>query len=273
MEDNYTCVLCGAETDEELGLEVGDGWICEDCAACLSPWVSEEDLEFADTEDLEEQVSLREENQEKLEDFCPTRSFYLPGMTEKVYLDDETKTFIVTEDNNIRLENPDLITLEQVMDASVEVEDDREEIGDHLYLYSYNLSLHIELDHPYLSDILFPLHAEPLTFESSEKSFLGFGGFDPEEMPAYQSLASFGQDLADALTDCEEEINHRYDVRPGEFNLGQELSYEEEEDQELPEEEPASDGPAEGDVITCPWCGCRTHVGKNFRCESCGGSL
>ena len=63
MEDNYTCVLCGAETDEELGLEVGDGWICEDCAACLSPWVSEEDLEFADTEDLEEQVSLREENQ------------------------------------------------------------------------------------------------------------------------------------------------------------------------------------------------------------------
>ena len=263
-----SCVLCGEETDEEFGLEVYDGWICENCAARLSPWISEEDLELAETEDLEEQLRLREENQSLLEDFTPTRSFYLPGMTEKIYLDDESRRFLITEDLNILEENPDIISLDDVTDASVAVEDDRQEIGDHLYEYSYLLSVELSLDHPYLSDLSFSLHQEPLTFESSEKSFLGFGGFDPEEEPTFQSIERFGQDLCDALTDCEEEINHKYDVRPGAFRLGS-LP----EDEEEPEEEMEEADSGEGDVVICPWCGCRTHVTGNFRCEHCDGNL
>ena len=271
MEEELLCELCGEPVDEEYGAETGDGWICEDCASLLSPWM--EDLEFTDTEDLEDQIAAREQNLEDLQDFVPTRSFYIPGMDYKLFLDDETGRFLVTEGFHILDENPDILSLEDVMDASVEVEDQREDLQDDLYLYSYNLYMHIELDHPYLSNILIPLNREPLTFESSEKSFLGFGGFDPSEEVSYRNLEDFGQDLSDALLGLEEEINHRYDVKPGEFCLDQDESEEDDPEEESDPEDSPAEAPGEGDVVICPWCGCRTHVTRNFRCEHCDGNL
>ena len=261
MDEEYLCGLCGNPVDPETGTEYYDGWICEDCLAKLSPWI--EDFEALDQDDLEEQLQLREENRKALKEFCPTRSFALPGMTEKIYLDDEKGTFLVTENRDILEENPDLFSLEEVIDASLQVDDDREKLGDHLYDYSYDLSFEIVLDHAYVDEIVFSLHPETLHFESEEKSFLGFGGFEPDEQPAYRAIAEFGQDLSDALTGMEEEINHRYDVRPGEFRLT-EASSQEASGEELPDS---------GEVTVCPWCGVRTHVTGDLRCEHCGGNL
>ena len=263
LDEMFTCELCGKEINPEYAEEIYDGYICEECSLKLSPFMQE--LDIAEIEDLEEQISLREENQEKLESFRPTRSFYLPGMTEKIFLDDVSKTFLITDGFNLRQENPDIIPLNQVLDASVEVSDDREEIGDHLYNYTYDLQFRIELEHPYLTEITFALCPEPLSFESSEKSFMGFGGFDPEEEPSYRQSVDFGQDLSDALLDMEEEVNHKYDLKRGEFQLGESSCQEDKEENDVPAEE--------GQVAVCPWCGCRTHVGSDFRCEHCGGNL
>ena len=262
-EENMDCVLCGTPVDPEYGEEVYDGWICEDCAQKLSPWVS--DLEMLELEDLEEQLDMREENLELLKDFHPTRSFYLPGMSEKIFLDDENKRFLVTDGFDIRRENPDIISLDEVVDAEVLVDEEREEIGDGLYQYSYNLSMDISLDHPYLEHIDFLLNAEPLVYESEKKPFLGFGGFDPSEEEGYQYVEGFGYDIFEALMGTEEEINHRYDVRPGEFQLGEIPE---------PEEEPEkTEVPVAGESMVCPWCGSRTRINEDYRCEHCGGNL
>ena len=256
-EETITCELCGADIAPGCGEENYDGYICEDCMQKLSPFL--DDLDILSTEDLQEQLVLRRENREKLNGFHPTRSFALPGMTEKIYLDDRSRTFLVTEDKNIGEENPDILSLDEVVDAVVEIEDGREKIGDHLYRYSYDLFFCISLDHSYLSEIRFALMEAPLQFESSEKSFLGFGGFDPETQPAYQAVMQFGEDLSDALMDAEEEPNRRYVLRHGEFSLGG-------SHQEQPEQK-------EETSVLCPWCGGRTRIDGSGCCEHCGGNL
>ena len=252
-EEATACELCGAAIAPGAGEETYDGYICEGCRKKLSPFLT--DLDILATEDLQEQLELRKGNLQKLLRFQPTRSFFLPGMEEKVYLDDRTRTFLVALGRNLREENPEILSLEDVLDAEVEIEDEREEIGDHLYRYSYDLSFRIDLDHSYLSEIRFPLNREPLQFESREKSFLGFGGFDPETQPAYQAVLQFGEDLSNALMDGEEEPNRRYGVKPGEFSLDA--------------KEPAQ----EENTVECPWCGGRTHVDGSGCCEHCGGGL
>lgn len=251
-----TCELCGKTIGPSGNYELLDGYLCQECADQLSPWFNEFDM--AEPEELEEQIRLREENQEKIPDFHPTRKF---GDQIKVVVDDQAKTFVVTDSTDLWEDNPDIISFDECINCSVDVQKDCAEIGRKRYRYTYDFQVTLDLDHAYLSEITFPLNAETLAYESSEKSFLGMGGFDPGDQEDYLHYARMGETLENVLMDLEDDQDStdEYDVQAGEFLVdGAGL----EEVDTLP-----------GETVVCPWCGCRTRVTEDFHCENCGGNL
>ena len=266
--DDRRCVLCGNPIDPEVDMEVMSGYLCEDCVLKTSPWF--EEFQYAETEDLRNQIRLRQENLDRLRDFVPSRCF---GEETMVVVDDSHKTFMVTSEYDLSLENPELISVSDVIDCSVTVEQEREDLGDKTYCYSYQFVVDIDLNHPYLDHICFPLNEEPLSYESQEKSFLGFGGFDPEEEPDYQQLQDVAQAIEDVLNDLEdpEDRTAEFDCDPEDFYVGDGETEEDPEEEDGEEETSDPQDPFAGMVI-CPWCGCRTRVDSGV-CTHCGGGL
>lgn len=260
--EQVTCELCGKAIGPSGNYELLDGYLCQDCADQLSPWFNEFDM--AEVDDLQEQIRLREENQNRIPDFCPSRKF---GDEIMVVVDDEAGEFVVTDNQDLWEDNSDIISIDECINCSVDVQKDCVPIGHKRYRYTYNFQVTIDLDHAYLSEITFPLNAHPLEYESEERSFLGMGGFDPSEEEDYAYYVRMGETLENVLMDMEDEdeITDEYDVEEGEFIT--EGGYESEEDSGNPE------NTQPGDTVICPWCGCRTRVTGDFHCENCGGNL
>ena len=255
--EQVTCERCGKTISPSGSYELLDGYLCQDCADLLSPWFNEFDM--AEVDELENQIRLLEENQDRIPDFHPSRKF---GDDILVVVDDKAKTFVVSDQKDLWADNAEIISIDDCCSCSVDVQKDCAEIGHKRYRYTYNFQVTIDLDHEYLSEITFPLNAQPLQYESSEKSFLGMGGFDPSEQEDYAHYAHMGEILENVLMDLEDEdeFTHEFDVQPGEFST--DPSGCEEVTDHLP-----------GDMVVCPWCGCRTRVTEDFHCENCGGNL
>lgn len=272
MANRERCCICEKDFPESQLTETLDGFICEDCESLLSPWFM--DLDCAETQDLIDQIDDRDQNQLDMADFVPTRKF---GEHFKVIVDDETRNFVVAETRDLAEENPDILSIEDVLDCSLDVEETREEIEDELYRYSYTFHMCISMDHPYVDELNFVLNDRSVAFESSEHSFLGFGGFDPENEPLYMQYQELADKITEVLMDEEGEIDRdsRYQVEPGEFNtvLADEEEYEEEDEEE--EESPVSHTPKTptDEIIVCPWCSSKIRMTKDFRCPYCGAQL
>ena len=252
MNQVERCCICGKETDVNEETALLDGAICRRCAKGLSPWFHER--EDADTAEIREQLRLRETNRERLRNFHPTRKF---GDDTLVVVDDKAGTFVVTESKDLQAFNPEVLSLEDVMDCGIEQEEEREEIGPKRYQYRYILNLYIDVDHPYLSHLYFPLNREPLVYESRERSFLGFGGFDPSGEPDYQALEHRADVICAVLNREEEPDDGTHGVLPGEFSG-------------------SDDGRLDagtGETVTCPWCGSSIPMTGNRCCPCCGGTL
>lgn len=248
------CSVCGSSV--AVATETLDGYICEDCRRKLSPWF--EDLEYTDTDDLKEQISLRERNEKNLKVFRPTRKF---GESVKVLIDDNSRSFVVYDTMAPVKTTPDLITLDDVLDVSVDVDEECDEIGPDEYRYRYVFLVTVDLDHPYLDHIEFRLNDEALEYISSEKSFLGFGGFDPEGEEDFAYYQDLGDLISDVLNDLEDEDidTSEYICKPGEFNFG--------------DGESESANGISGEVVTCPWCGSHVKLKDDYICPNCGANL
>lgn len=272
MEEQEVCRLCGREVYEDSAVEILDGYICEECSCRLSPWFKGQDM--AEIEELESQIQAREENFEALRDFHPTRQF---GDGPMVLVDDDAKTFVALKDCCLEDENPEIIPIQDVIDCSVDVEEEREKIGSGLYRYSYQFYVKIDLDHPYLDEIAFYLNEDPLCYESEEKSFLGLGGFDPENEEDYQYLARMSSTLEDVLNDLEDpdDRTDEYDIDPEAFESTDEEDYEDDSEEEYDENEDYEEESenSEDSFIRCPWCGSRIRADYEGNCPHCGGSL
>ena len=160
--DKKFCDICG----EKIGLlgnrKLEDGNLCKDCAKKLSPFFS--DRRRSTVEDIRKQLELREENRKLLAAFHPTQ--ILGGRT-KVYIDPAMGKFAVSHRSDLQEENADLIDLSAVVNATYDVEEDREELytedeegksvpfNPPQFEYSYEITLHIEVNHPYINDISF----------------------------------------------------------------------------------------------------------------------
>lgn len=263
--DRNRCDICGEEIRGIGSTELLDGHICKDCASLLSPWFTE-DLDCTELEEIQTQLDGREANQKAIAQFRPTRKF---GGDMKVIVDDNAKTFVVTDSRDLWEDNPDIIRIEDVSYCLVTPEEERREIGPKRYRYRYRFLVEIGVDEPdYIDEISFYLNEKPLEYESSEKSFMGFGGFDPEGQPDYDELTALGEKLENVLGDDDDGTDDGlYAVGRGEFNTqpgdtGEAESYLDENGSFVP-----------GKVVVCPWCGSKTIVTDKFCCEHCGGNL
>ena len=160
--DKKFCDICG----EKIGLlgnrKLEDGNLCKDCAKKLSPFFS--DRRRSTVEDIRKQLEMREENRNLLASFHPTQ---ILGTRTKVYIDPAMGRFAVSYRSDLREENADLIDLSAVVNAKYEVEEDREELytedeegksvpyNPPQFEYSYEITLHIEVNHPYINEISF----------------------------------------------------------------------------------------------------------------------
>ena len=162
MFDKKNCDICG----EKIGLlgnrKLEDGNLCKDCASKLSPYFS--DRRRSTVEEIRQQLAAREQNRELLKSFRPTAVY---GTQTKVYIDANMGKFCVTRRSDYREANADLIDLSAVINVHYEVEEHRTEQytkdanGNRVsytpprYEYSYEMTMHIDVNHPYISDINF----------------------------------------------------------------------------------------------------------------------
>lgn len=117
------CAVCGGKISFPGSRKLEDGNLCKHCARRLSPFFREP--RRSTTEEIRAQLTYREENEKKLKDFHPDRSF---GTGEKIWLDLNAKQLIVTGAENFREENPDIIAASQILSWEKEIKEHEEEI-------------------------------------------------------------------------------------------------------------------------------------------------
>ena len=163
--DKKFCDICG----DKIGLlgnrKLEDGNLCKDCARKLSPFFDER--RHSTVEQIKEQLAYREQNKANLASFHPTATYGFDN--DKVYVDMNAGTFIVTDDDNWREGNPDIIQISQVTSADPDIDESRDEIyyedsdGNNKsynpprYEYEYTFKVKLMVDSPWFDDITIEL--------------------------------------------------------------------------------------------------------------------
>ena len=166
--DKKYCDICGNEVKllgNLLGInKLDDGNICKDCAAKLSVWFSGK--RHTSVAAIKEQLAYRERNAEDLKKFNPTR---IIGKRYKVYIDESQRKFVVSNRNNWRDANPDIIDFKDVKAVNVKIKEDREELrikneegklisyDPPRYEYEYSFNVDIDVDNRFFDDMNFEL--------------------------------------------------------------------------------------------------------------------
>ena len=165
--DRKYCDICG----EKIGLlgnrKLEDGNCCKDCAAKLSPWMT--DRRSSTIEEIKQHLAYREANQQEVARIHPTKVL---GNNTKVYIDENQDKFFVTRYSDWEDRNPDIIPLSAITSCRVEVEEHREqqyrqdEQGKRVpydpprYECSYEFTVTILVNLPWFDEISFELTAD-----------------------------------------------------------------------------------------------------------------
>ena len=243
------CDVCGEKLRLLGGVEFGSMSLCPDCADRISPWLDPE--EEWDADSLQEHMKWREENRREAENFNITREI---GEDMTVFLDEDAGLFAVTDD--VDVENADIFSLDDIVECSLEVEEETEEDYDvdeegndisydppHLCC-SYYFHMEILLDHPWISSICFPLNEDAVEVFSEDSVDPDTGEYDPEMDEAYLEYLDMADEIMLALT-------------------GEEPVEEGEEDEIV----------ENGEFTVCPYCDSRVKWPADGRCPNCGGAL
>lgn len=162
--DKKYCDICGQKIGLLGNRKLEDGNCCKDCAAKLSPWMT--DRRQSTVEEIKQHLAYREENARRLHDLHPNRVL---GNGMKIYIDEGKGQFFVTRYSNWQDRNPDIIGLDQVSSCTVDVKEHRDEIytkdaeGKRVsynpprYEYEYEFRITILVNSPYFSEIEFEL--------------------------------------------------------------------------------------------------------------------
>ncbi|MCR5213604.1 MAG: DUF4428 domain-containing protein [Eubacterium sp.] len=195
--DAKYCSICG----EKIGLlgnrKLEDGNCCKDCASKLSPFFSER--RHSTVDEIKDQLAYREQNQQNLSYFNPT---LVLGNNTKVYIDQNSGTFVVSSANDWRKTNPDIINLNQVTGVFTEPKEHRREIyrkdseGHSVsyepkrYEYSYEFRTTINVNSPYFDDISFELSSS--TKRPTSVNDLAYRNCEQQGMQIQQALTGSG---------------------------------------------------------------------------------
>ena len=268
--DKKECSICG----DEIGLlgnrKLEDGNMCKNCAAKLSPWFS--DRRESTVAEIQEQLSYREANQEKVSAFRITRTL---GENIKVLLDEDAGLFMVTSAKNLDEANPDVLSFSDVTGCQLDIEESKTEIeyrdeeGNRQsftpkrYAYSYDFYIVINVNNPYFNEIRFQLNSESVD-DDAETLLDG-----PDDMRMRGRL--HGSMGGSSLTSNAEEVRSSVEYQQYEA-MGQEIK-----DallqvrQQVREEAAAAAAPKA--AVTCPYCGATTIPDASGCCEFCGGAV
>ena len=268
--DKKECSICG----DEIGLlgnrKLEDGNMCKNCAAKLSPWFS--DRRESTVAEIQEQLSYREANQEKVSAFRITRTL---GENIKVLLDEDAGLFMVTSAKNLDEANPDVLSFSDVTGCQLDMEESKTEIeyrdeeGNRQsftpkrYAYSYDFYIVINVNNPYFNEIRFQLNSESVDDDAETlldgpddmrmcgrfHGSMGGSSFtsNAEEVRSsveYQQYEAMGQEIKDALLQVRQQVR-----------------------------EEAAAAAAPKAAVTCPYCGATTIPDASGCCEFCGGAV
>ena len=160
--DKKECAICGNKVGMLGARKVEDGTICSDCNKKLSPFFSER--KRSTVSEIKQQLDYREQNKRNLQSFNATRTL---GTNTKVIIDDNQRKFVVSRKSDFRAENADIIDMSQVTNVRSEIEEHREErymedangnsrsYNPPQYNYEYEISIVIDVNSPYFSEIKF----------------------------------------------------------------------------------------------------------------------
>jgi len=157
--DPKYCDNCG----EKLGLlgntKIANGTLCKNCGSKLSPFLS--NVKQRPLSDIKNHLMYREDNERILGNFKPDKEF---GKYRKIFIDSAAGVFCVAR-ANWKESNPDLITLEQIINVETEVEEKKEEIlyenkdgtkssyHPQKFEYEYTFRINIYVDSPWFDKI------------------------------------------------------------------------------------------------------------------------
>ena len=160
--DKKYCDICGEKISLLGNRKLEDGNMCKDCAHKISPFMT--DRRRTSVADMKEHLAYREANKAKLRAFSPTLTL---GEREKVYIDGNAGTFVVSSRSpgNWDNENPDVLSLGDVTQCTLDIDEDRDEIyrqdadGNNVsynpkrYKYTYDFRIKILVNNRWFDDI------------------------------------------------------------------------------------------------------------------------
>ena len=268
--DKKECSICG----DEIGLlgnrKLEDGNMCKNCAAKLSPWFS--DRRESTVAEIQEQLSYREANQEKVSAFRITRTL---GENIKVLLDEDAGLFMVTSAKNLDEANPDVLSFSDVTGCQLDIEESKTEIeyrdeeGNRQsftpkrYAYSYDFYIVINVNNPYFNEIRFQLNSESVD-DDAETLLDG-----PDDMR--MNVRFRGSMGGSSLTSNAEEVRSSVEYQQYEA-MGQEIKDALLQVRQQVREEAAAAATPKA-AVTCPYCGATTIPDASGCCEFCGGAV
>lgn len=249
------CDICGGEIGLLGNRKLEDGNLCKACAGKLSPWFN--DRRNSTVAEIREQLDYREANKEKVAVFHTTRTL---GDSTKILLDEDAKTFMVTDERNLIQANPDVLEFSDVTGCILDIDEDRTELmredsdGNEVsynpprYTYEYDFYITIQVRNPYFDEIRFQLNDSTVEIEQSAGLRMGMGrapaGVNPEMNVEYRSYKEMGEEIKASLLQIRQQT--RDDVAAA---------------------------AAPKTAITCPYCGATTTPGADGCCEYCGSAV
>lgn len=183
------CDICGGEIGLMGNRKLEDGSLCKSCAQKLSPWFS--GRKNSTVAEIQAQLAYREENQEKVTQFHPTRTL---GKKTKVLMDEDQGLFLVTSASSWQSDNPDILEFSQVTGCDVEVKEHRTELKQEVrdreghihresysparYKYSYDFYVTVHVNHDWFSQMQFQLNpkAVEIAYNDGTRSSSAFIG-------------------------------------------------------------------------------------------------
>lgn len=269
------CAICGGEIGLLGNRKLEDGNMCKECAAKLSPWFS--DRKHSTVEEIKQQLDYRARNYEELKAFQPTKTI---GQRYKMYVEERNGVpyrFVVSDENDFRKENADIILFENVTSCEVDIEDYRRELqyrneeGEMVDYnpprYEYNYDFYVKMlinNNLYFDDIRFKLNNSSIVM-STERPGTGFGqfsltntGFDPSYHPEYRRYKEMCDEISETV------------ARSRQPMYGQQMGYNQQPNYNQAPVQPQAPVQAAGPKF-CSNCGAKADGGKF--CQFCGTPL
>ena len=160
FEKKY-CDLCGEKLGIFGGTKVKDGRLCKKCVGKFSPWWS--GYGSNTLEEVKEHLAYREANKEEVKNFNVTH--VVGSSYQKLYIDAESKRFIISSSSNWRTGNPDILSFDQIIDSDLKIDENKKEIkkkdedgkevsyNPKRYEYSYNFHISLALNSPWFNSV------------------------------------------------------------------------------------------------------------------------